>query len=859
MIIFSIPLVEMFKNISELTTKVYIFDKYFYNIFIIIKNWVIYCLTVFQDFVFFPINLPFTFNNFFFDYPGSEYLSIELKPNFENNHYFLLGFLNCIFLYLQFSPVQLLWLRYVIVDRIKIAASLGLILGNLSFLACFFFGLREIIFSWFGLEPITYFIGVYVTLFVIYKVAHKPLKLKNEINKKFKLKEFTQICLIEFFLIWTDQPHFFPFFSNLNFNNEISFFDNEQRFYFLGFIAGNLFWPFFISNIILLFTIIFPRIMGIKLFYWKKGLNYFFLVLPISIMLASFQYYSPEYLLTGPLGIIPEDKIWDKIPNIALNVETKDTKKGRLGDKSSFESTDTDLSFFDKSRYAGGPVIEYHLESLNYKEEYAWRSRIDRVSLKRRTQSFLSRLIKNKSVFAKKFALYERKKKRLKKEFKFIQKVKRRENFIFKKRDVKPRYLLGRFKNYQINTLIERFVENYNAEGNFEDKEVPNLETDKMIYFSALAEIDRYGFDAFSIFEPVEIDPFDEELQKEMKRRYSTNAFNRLLLYLDIPNFLQRQSDNLDSQEEIDIFKKRQALEKYYNTLRDYKDIPKNFIFNLFFCENKSYTNRIYNQQFKGTFKILERLFSIHLEKEQYIPVLIVTDETEAILANSKNTFEERIYLQLKKDSSVVKFDQPLYKRYSLKKNPLLHEQLLEDTNSDSDSDSNDKLPSITLDNLNFTLPFIKQNDLNFSLPFITEEQPIPFFVGWDGRKHKFVLSNRLLLKKKSLTKINFVQKKFRYWKNDLNRFNFYIWPVSKRKLKTNELLNRSYRTQNQISAVDDVFEYMEPMMEDIAMIYDSLPSIVKRIELKSQERLELLLKPTLGGVFWSGTEIKKK
>lgn len=53
--------------------------------------------------------------------------------------------------------------------------------------------------------------------------------------------------------------------------------------------------------------------------------------------------------------------------------------------------------------------------------------------------------------------------------------------------------------------------------------------------------------------------------------------------------------------------------------------------------------------------------------------------------------------------------------------------------------------------------------------------------------------------------------------------------------------------------SADDVFKYAEPQMEEESLIYDKLPNIVQRIEMKN--KLQISLAPTRGGFIWPGNE----
>ena len=89
-----------------------------------------------------------------------------------------------------------------------------------------------------------------------------------------------------------------------------------------------------------------------------------------------------------------------------------------------------------------------------------------------------------------------------------------------------------------------------------------------------------------------------------------------------------------------------------------------------------------------------------------------------------------------------------------------------------------------------------------------------------------------------------------------IKNFQFTTWPVTEKALKINPLLSRLYRTYEEMKmmgSADDVFKYAEPQMEEESLIYDKLPNIVQRIEMKN--KLQMSLAPTRGGFIWPGNE----
>ena len=936
-----IPLTETLKNTIEIFNEIYesqspgfqwlTFFKFSWNV---VLDWLLYAITFqwLNDFITFSINIPHETESIFsdlFPYPNKlSLLSSFSLDDFNNTPTSVFsGFLNCFFLYFPLSPIQFIWLRRVVIDGqwAGRAATVGILLGHLSLIGCCLFGFRTIINTWFGTEPISYFIGIWLIFVVIFEMTHSPFKIIKQAQKK----ELLKIFLINFGLVWTDQSGFYQIFGNLSLQSgssllDLAFYHSQFSIYlyFLGIICGSLCWTFLISNLVLQIGYLFSRFTKYPYSYWIRGFNHFCLIGCITLTITSFPYYGTDYLFANPLGFSPQDSFFESLPIPLLNTNTKDAAKGRLGEKSSFASVDTDLSLFDRGRYAGGPLVEFHIESLNYQEEYAWRSRFDRLSSRSLNKSgglFHQYLTAQLGPIEEDLKKQRREKKRiqqLKKLKKLFNKMESAELQTYnlppeltEKLNLNLKKKKNNFQNQRLETihettptiendesaqslptsyaefieyyepLIERFVEDYTAEANTEDPEVPDLVDEKMIHFSAFSEISKYGFDLFSMFEALELDPVDEEISKEIKEKFNENLVYRSLINLDISNFLRRELPvyNLTSKDEISLFKKRLALGEYYDTLRSYSEMPLNTLFQPLFCGPKSYSNRIYNQQFKGTLKIVERLFSIHLEDEKNIPDLpnpdsgIIPIQSRVEKENlTPEDEEEQLYFKLQQDPSVLKFDQPLYKENFLKKNPLVHEQLLEQHSKTlQDADSN---------------------------PFLQEGKSFPFFVGWDNEQRKFSVTNRLLTRQKTLTNMFVESKKFRKsfsgdFLADLQKdkiikkstippegtsipieplqpvgrskgfnqtFTFTTWPVTANTLQENPILSRLFRTREEIHQTgtgEDLFKYAEPLMEEDSIIYQTLPNIVKRVELKNPEKLQALLTPTRGGFIWPGNE----
>ena len=52
-----------------------------------------------------------------------------------------------------------------------------------------------------------------------------------------------------------------------------------------------------------------------------------------------------------------------------------------------------------------------------------------------------------------------------------------------------------------------------------------------------------------------------------------------------------------------------------------------------------------------------------------------------------------------------------------------------------------------------------------------------------------------------------------------------------------------------------DIFEYAESEDYDIRVVYEALPSILKRVDVRDKEKEQVYLRPLRGGIIWPGNE----
>lgn len=740
---------------------------------------------------------------------------------------YLEAIINSFFYCLPFSVGNILWLKRVTVEGAygAIAAGLAILISQIVLFLGVVFGVRFFTFPWFSYELIHYVAGLVLIFALIERIVNKPL-MRIKRTEKEKLKK---IFLFHLALAFTEQTTFFPYISNLNLAPEPTLLEgfsagvttnslNNNILYFLGLLTGLILWYTLLG---VSFRLLGRRLTTIFKFtysQWVRGVNRHSMLILIAMAITSIPYYSFDFVATSPFGFTKHDQ---GAQPFHLKSYTRDYKKGRLGENSLRSSYDTDTATFDNGRYTVNREVEITYEDLNHQGEYAWRTRNDRNSLGARGR--INRWMRK---FMYRLKKYDYKHDPMKTQQRFKERVRQRELRQLKRLQDTYRALYKDENEIDLETkkfdiyatdlpivdekFIERFLEDYQSNLSlsvFPDKSYSKGQQPPYIPFG---EITRFGFEVFPNILEQDTDNFEKALGKKIKSRYYKNYVYKALLNSDISIFLTRQPKQhlLSWKDENDLFTKRQILGNYYDSIREYSRLPNYGPYRELFLGPKSYANRVYNQQFKGTLKIVKRLFSITLAKE-------------------KNPFKK----------SILKFDQPLYRNNEQKPIPILHEELMD-----------------------------RLSELKNIKPFLEETNPIPFYAGWDENLRKFSVTNYLLSHSNSNLMTNF------YLDTDFETVHFLAWPIPDPKMNAKQRapkppfhLKFNSAIVNLISNIyddpaykleRDLFEYqVEDQME---LVSETLPSLIRRVDLREREKIHTSLQPLRGGYAWANSDPSK-
>lgn len=812
----------------------------------------------FNDFCFLKVSIPRIMYSSFMDNPifddPSRYLfNFFDTPNFTNSPFFI-GIINSCLFSLPISANQILLLRRVTVEGVYAgaAAGLGLVVGQLLFLFCIIFGFRFIIFSWLSAEFLHYLMGLILTLSAVYVITNKPIRrIRRSETKTLKDLFIFHICLT-----WTEQTTFFPYFSNISFSPEPTIFEilNSQAplnailehwSYSCGLMTGSVLLTLFFGCFIFWLGYAVSSRFNFSYSRWVRTVHYSSIVTLVAFSLTSFGYYSFDYITSGSLGFIPDD---DALRGFHIKTTSRDFKKGRLGEYSSHTSLDTDATPFNRGRYLTGSEVELTFEDLNYQGEYIWRSRNDRLTLgspgliNKLIKRFFPNLKAKLSTMRPGFNFSERAQRKLLEQQKKEQQEREQEELDYEDlddedlddedlddeeieindEDIESLDIYDPMYGHVCDQeeFIFRFIEDYQVDTH--RSTAPDFYHDVGHEpFSAVTEFSKYGFDSFAYLEDIETDEFEDTLGKRLKVKYYANWVYKLLLSIDFIDFLNKQPKkySITAEEEYSLFNRRLLLANYYDSLLGYLETPYTEDYEHLFIGSKSYANKVYNQQFAGTLKVIRKLFSIGF------------DENENL--NKK---------------AILKYDQTLFKEQKDEQNPLRHEEINNDLDFDDDFDFD--------------------NDEQL---FFTEATSTPFYAGWDMKSRKFLITNYLSTRANVYKKI----KKTRALKNSKNvkktmpkrpkksrRIRFIAWPLNNSKIEEikdslNYRLNLAYSTYSEQTQdpQKDIFEYSDVDESDNGLIYETLPSFLKRVELRDKDKSIIILQPLKGGFAWSGNE----
>ena len=696
-----------------------------------------------------------------FENPALNFFTFLETPAFRNNS-FVVGLLNSFFACLPISAGHILSGRRLLVQGIPagLAAGSGMILGQWWFVACVVMGIRPLLVPWLALEPFNYLLGLGLLVNVVYRITHeRRIRVVRWDDKR----ELLQYFLTSLVLSWCEQTSLFQYLGNVTLDTGTTLLDtfstsslgsnalSMEVCYVGGLLVGSCLFSVLFALLALALRGVWLRWRAVTSSRLTNQLNTFFLVSLVGLSFASVPYYGMDYLLSNRIGFLSQDEALNKTFFTPATMDDTTGKMGIMSDKKSF---DTDVSTFDRGLY-----LEQHkqvpqsFEDLNYQGEYAWTKRYGkyvRHLVKRKAPSVWSNLLKrigeNDNLRLGKANDQDRKQKRTRGEIKVTH----------SEDDPIRSPHLQALENDAVRGLHSSFLEETgewlpSAEiGNVLESE-GHLQEDTSDIAERLNEDNETENQFLSMFEtglsPLFINyvPEASAFEQRLKKRFAENPLYSLLLRVDIDSFLNRQprSHSLSATEEETLFQKRNILGQYYDTLREYNLLQNWDHFQTLYDGSKSFSNRVYNQQFKGTLRVVRRLFSMTPRSQpenSKEPKLRGRDDPS--LSSTHNLTGRR----------VLKYDQPLFYQPKEMSQNVGGSLRRGQTPNSSEGTSQEQNPQEegTIFNLHEELTPYKEFVQDIS-PFVEATQSRPLYAGWDEELRKLVVTNRSLGRSEAL------------------------------------------------------------------------------------------------------------
>lgn len=704
---------------------------------------------------------------------GSPFTDFQLKPNIENltttswglhnnsgfsfqllQSFFLTGLGNSFFISIPGSIGTLLILRRLITQGTfaGLAATIGGVVGSCSIMAFVILGNRVLFLNPAFLE-LFFYLGLLIPVSVILRgLCFSDFRIIPSQDKlslfsigfiHFLLGVSNQSTLFRHLRDLTISPHPTPFLGISN--------SNFGYIYILGFSIGSFLFAlgaFYSVRFLINWWLTQSTITRSRLMQWSENVSIIFLT---CLCICTFSYYGADFLLIKGFGFLPADRGVSETV-LAPNSVFKDPHN-LTGVHALYPSNEFSLDpapfdrpldkLFRRSILLKEQGFKYrNFEELNYQGEKHW--------LHKGFRHGSAKPIKTVNLPAEKNKLAEGRAllRSLDKAIGWDSESQQNQNETSLhstdefSSQVQP---LGAAKStdaistkggstkgrlYFTNLALEEIPFNFEKHNPLKNY---GFSFFRVSQDSNLNEIElleqkfkRFFFGQIGLLPgrlpPINYGPFDSQ-EMAHKRLAFSNPVYKALLSFDLDLFLQRQPANhsLSAEDEHNIYLKRQLLERYINTQRDYFYKTVNFPLNeltspVLFSSNKSssttypesdqltnvesytnfndnknieqltnidvwapllkhkenfftksFANQTYKHQFKGTLEVVRQMFAVSLDCPEPSAVAGggAWDKMAKINGDLTNFFKDDkgLVIPRPKNPRIIKFDQPLYTR----------------------------------------------------------------------------------------------------------------------------------------------------------------------------------------------------
>ena len=542
-----------------------------------------------------------------------------------NRHSLFSGFFNSFFLSLPLSVANILTFRALLVNGTiaGLASFFGSFCGQFIFYFCMLFGLEFVIQPLFQFDLLVIVAGGFLAIEVLYHLANFPnFTVLSVIDRKPLLNFFK----ISFILTGLEQACVCNYFGNINVTPVYSMLETTNSphfflltiFYFVGLMLGYAVWSFtFYFVIVQVRSLVSEKLNNVSFFEINQKIHYSCVIGLLVMTMSSFFYYGYDFFAYKAFGYVAEDEAmaW-MAPDNKHYIEMTSLIEE---EDAEMEEDEEDTLIDGKPFQTGDERAEVSFELFGIEAENDELNKELTLERLEDKEMFRPQATQSKAMLP------------------YIENPK-----YYK--DEEPKYNSPRITDDDPScSSVERFHETYVNSAFRQDEYVLLRDRKTGTYIP------------------------ETQLYRQFRDRYNTNILYRKLMKLNNVSFLsgQPKTSNLSAKDEFDLYHRRVILQGYLNSIHRY-----NHIIN---SRGISYPENVYNQQFKGSLNFVRKFNAVELtEYAQPDVVEKIDDPYPSYSFYDDELFNEKFGAKNK----VLKYDQPLYKKFKDEQLALLHEEL---------------------------------------------------------------------------------------------------------------------------------------------------------------------------------------
>lgn len=324
---------------------------------------------------------------------------------------FIIGLFNSLFFCLPTSLAHIICMRRFVMQGVDAGylAGLGTIAGNLVWISCIVLGFRWVVIPWIHFDVLRYAVGTAIVLKYLWDSYRDRRVVLTAVDE---YKAF----MLNFVLAFLEQSMVFPFISNLSIGSDSTLIESFPTDHVLSFFLVHFAYlgGLLVGSLTLLQAACwFWEEPAFRFYMWAMSTfkistvtyynlcNFFFLYASMFFAMANLAYFGTDYLLTKPLGYLPQDRLVRSLDIVVaetsylgVKASSRNTRinEGRHTRRERWKKRHKKFRVFDSALYDDGIYDLFTVEDLNYGFHRFWLRR------KMRTHKGNYRLLPGKRV-----------------------------------------------------------------------------------------------------------------------------------------------------------------------------------------------------------------------------------------------------------------------------------------------------------------------------------------------------------------------------------------------------------------------------------------------------------------------------